>query len=57
MFCWHALTCHMAHHLGTTDVTPNILASSSSATGPGGREGGEGATKSEPLHRYPQRGS
>lgn len=34
-----------------------FVASCSSAVGPGGWEGGKGATQSEPLHRDPQRGS
>lgn len=35
----------------------SVIVISSSAIGPSGWEGGEGATQSEPLHRDPQRGS
>lgn len=40
-----------------TNIHPSVFAISSSAVGPSGWEGGEGATQSEPLHRDPQRGS
>lgn len=40
-----------------TNIHPFVFAISSSAVGPSGWEGGEGATQSEPLHRDPQRGS